>query len=408
MSSKVGLGIKGLKLAASVQKVSDKVSKSDKKRIIAQLIFAQFSLTFANTVLSPLLVLVKNSLTLDYSEAGFLIAAYSLGYSIGQIPWGYLADRFGSKALALSLFSTGVTSFLFGTSTSFYEASAWRIVNGFASAGIFVPTIRIIVSRFAESRGTAVGLSSLGSSIATILSPPVFSIVATVYDWRYSVYLSSVPSFIASLFVWFRLRNVAIKENSRSLPKAEQNLFTSREFWILGYGQFMRLGFQYALVGWLPTFLFEARGFEFIIAASTVSVLGTISLLGNPLGGFLADKLGHIKILVLSFVGLAVGCASLAFTTDPLLVWVIVVFLGMFIHTLRAPIFAILPDIFGIDRSGRVTGYQNTFASLGSLLLPFIFGVVRNTTGSFLNGWIMLAILVLSASFLTSAVKEKR
>jgi len=382
------------------------VSKSDKKHIIAQLIFAQFSLTFANTVLSPLLVLVKGSLNLDYSAAGFIIAAYSLGYSIGQIPWGYIADRFGSKALALSLFGTGVTSFLFGTSTSFYEAAAWRIINGFASAGIFVPTIRIIVSHFAESRGTAVGVSSLGSSIATILSPTIFSIVATLYEWRYSVYLSSVPSFIASLFVWFRLRNVAIKENLRSLPKDERNLFGSREFWVLGYGQFVRLGFHYVLVGWLPTFLFEARGFGFVIAASTVSVIGIISLLGNPLGGILADKLGHVKILVLSFVGLAVGGASLAFTTNQPLLWVIVVFLGVFVNTLRAPIFAILPDLFGIDRAGRATGYQNTFASLGSLLLPFIFGIVRDTTGSFFDGWIILAILVLAASYLMTTVKR--
>lgn len=54
-------------------------------------------LSIMNSAYSYLLGSIKEELTLSYTESGALMSAYFMGYTLGQIPWGLLADRFGSR-----------------------------------------------------------------------------------------------------------------------------------------------------------------------------------------------------------------------------------------------------------------------------------------------------------------------
>ena len=60
---------------------------------------AFFFLNVLNSSYSTVLEMIKSDLALTYSMSGALMSSYFVGYLIGQIPWGILADRFGSRRI---------------------------------------------------------------------------------------------------------------------------------------------------------------------------------------------------------------------------------------------------------------------------------------------------------------------
>jgi len=77
--------------------------------------FATFFLSAVNTAYSAMLTIIMGDLNLNYTEGGLLTTAYFIGYALGQIPWGYLADRFKTgKVIALSTLGFSIFMLLFG------------------------------------------------------------------------------------------------------------------------------------------------------------------------------------------------------------------------------------------------------------------------------------------------------
>jgi len=70
---------------------------------------------------------------------------YFLGYTVGQIPWGLLADRYGSrKVMSLSVFGVSASTALFGFGNDFTSLAATRFLAGLLGTGVFVPSVRLI------------------------------------------------------------------------------------------------------------------------------------------------------------------------------------------------------------------------------------------------------------------------
>jgi len=54
-----------------------------------------------------------------------------------------------------------------------------------------------------------------------------------------------------------------------------------------------------------------------------------------------------------------------------------------------------------VDNAGRISGVQNTFASLGALVLPLVLGFLKDTTDSYWSGWLILSGALLSVSLVS-------
>ncbi len=161
-------------------------------------------------------------------------------------------------------------------------------------------------------------------------------------------------------------------------------------FWVLGFDQFVRLGMVYALSTWLPTFLVENHGLSLVQASASISLMSMVGLFSNPIGGFVSDRVGERSVMALSFAAMMLCIFTLAVSRDASLLWVSIFILGWLTNFIRGPAFAILPKLFGVDQAGRVTGYQNTFAAFGAVVLPFVISFLRDQTASFEMGWFSL------------------
>lgn len=371
--------------------------------------FAIFSLTAASIAHSSILTLIMGELNLNYTEAGSLTTTYFVGYSLGQIPWGYLADRFKtSRVIALSTLGTSLFTLLFAAATQGSEAILWRFSMGFLGAGIFVPGVRMVLAWFpSHRRGVAIGFLGVASSLGFIFSAPVSSFISISYSWRWSIWFFAalgLPSFLLS---WTLLKERSDGKLSRGEGLRDgRKMFAEKSFWILGFDQFVRLGAMYTLLSWLPTLLLEAYGVERFWSSLSVVVMNVVGILSSAMGGLVSDRAGEKAVIITCLTALIPAFYLLAVVRDQIVVWILIIVFGWFINFLRPPTFSILPRLYGIQRAGTASGYQNTFASIGALALPFLLGYVRDYTASFDGGWISLAFICGAASIITLLLKS--
>ncbi len=359
---------------------------------------AFFFLNILNTAYSNVLALIKEELTLSYTFSGALMSSYFIGYTIGQIPWGYLADRWGSRrTITLSVIGIASSSVVFGLTFNFWQAIASRFLSGLLGAGIFVPGVRLISSWFSPlERGTALGFLSVGGSTGLIFASWTIPLITIHIGWRGSILIFGLIAIFSTVIIWSTLRDRKLQdsESSTRSDKDVTEIIRSRNFWILALTQFLRLGSNYAFIAWLPLLLYEEYKLNIFSASLAFSIFNFAGMLSNPVGGFVSDRVGEKRILVLSFLILALDLALFMNSKSFPLIFITVFFLGWFINFIRSPSYTLIPKLYGVNVAGKISGIHNTFASLGALAIPLFLGYIRDITFSYYTGWIALLTLL--------------
>src|SRR5438309_11413353 len=89
--------------------------------LVGAFMFGHFTHHVTNTLLSPLLPLIRDAFGLSYAQSGFLVSAFSVTGGLSQAPIGALADRVGSRAVVTGglILSAGFC-FLIGLAGSYW------------------------------------------------------------------------------------------------------------------------------------------------------------------------------------------------------------------------------------------------------------------------------------------------
>jgi MFS transporter, ACS family, aldohexuronate transporter len=364
------------------------------------------TLSIMNTAYTNVLDDIKSELILNYTWAGALMSGYFVGYTLGQIPWGIISDKYGSRrAMALSVLGISLSTLLFGYSSNIVMAVAFRFLSGLLGAGIFVPGVKLVSSWFnSEERGTALGLLTIGGSTGMIFASWVVPMLSVSLSWRGSLRLMGIFGVVSAVicfsFLKDRNQQVTRQLSFKDIPIKEPS------FWYLSLMQFIRLGAYYTFIAWMPLVLKEEYGLSILATSSAMSILNFAGILSNPAGGIVADRFGEKRVLIAGFFSLMLFILLFSFGLGGPVLYLLVFLLGWSINFTRSPAFSIIPGLFGAETAGSVSGVNNTFASFGALVLPFVLGYVRDTTLSYAIGWYSVAALSLLAGLLISLVSD--
>jgi nitrate/nitrite transporter NarK len=376
------------------------------RRVILGGFLGLATLSVMNASYSYILDSIKVELTLSYTEAGALMSAYFFGYALGQIPWGLLADRYGSgRVMTLSVAGVSFSNLLFGLAGGFSDAAAVRFLGGLLGAGVFVPGVRLVASRFGErERGTALGLLNVGGSLGLMVATWETPFIDLFIGWRLSMMVIGASGLIAAAVMGATLR-----DGGRATPAFRGDFLAPLRipsFWALSFVQFIRLGSYYTFIAWLPLMLKEEYGLGLVMTGAAISLFNLAGMVSNPVGGVLSDRVGEKKVLIVSFGLLAANIWALL-TLGPAgaLIYFTSFMLGWLINFVRSPAFTIIPKLFGVQSAGATSGINNTFASIGALAMPLLLGYVRDVTASYDAGWMTLSGLILVGAALLAMVR---
>src|SRR5262249_25709483 len=112
----------------------------------------------------------------------------------------------------------------------------------------------------------------------------------------------------------------------------------------------------------------------------------------RPVGGFLADRFGGIRMLTVLYLGAGVMMMGLA-TLPPLLPCTLLMFVGMGLLGMgNGSVFQLVPRRFPRE-IGAITGIVGAAGGVGGFFLPNLLGSLKQVTGTFAGGFLIFALV---------------
>lgn len=388
------------------------VMSRDGINTVSLVVFCQVvhGLTFAAIPL--LLPLIREDLGISFTQAGMLSAAATLSYALGQIPAGYLSDRFGpARLFFIGLMGWSALSLTFGLIHVFWLAMVNQLVAGAFRALMFAPGLALLAAWFPPGRrATAMSLYMLGGFAGNIVLSLAGPLLAALYGWRVVFVLFSAVGIGTAFFYRALAKDKPRRRAGGHLALSDVvGLFRYPIMWVCGGLQFVRFTVVIAVNFWLPSFLVADRGFSVQAAGFVVAMSAALTAPSNTLGGYVSDRLKNPPLIIGGSLAI-LACTStllVAVESIPLLLLVIAVN-SIFLQFYFGPLFLVPVETLGQRIAGTATGVSNLFANIGGFITAYALGVVKDKAGTFTWGFVGISGACLVGVVLAIVVARMR
>ena len=132
----------------------------------------------------------------------WIITAYMLGFGVGQLVYGPLADRFGRRPILLSTLAgfVGASVFAAGSQT-FAALLGARVLQGLMSASTRVLAVAIVRDRFSgRQMARTLSVAQMIFFLVPIMAPSIGQLLLGIGPWRFIFY--ALAGFAAFVLVW--------------------------------------------------------------------------------------------------------------------------------------------------------------------------------------------------------------
>lgn len=347
---------------------------------------------------------------LSKTQMGLILACFTWAYAAGQVPVGWLGDRFGpKKVLTLIGYAVGIAPILNGLSMGMHSLMGARLFLGAAEAGAFPVASRGMQTWFAKSeRGRIQGITHLFSRAAVAITPAIAAAIMLAFGWRAIFYVFGSFGILWGIGFNFFYRNNP--EEHKAVNQAElahirglnadgtiktfdvrerlktpwRRILGAANMWYIavGWGCFF-FGSNFYLT-WYPTYLREYRH----MSLKTLGLLGALPLiagmLGDVVGGGISDaivkrtgsaRLGRRIVAVPGFLLAGLFVIPAAMTTSQLVSVLCLTASFFFLEVVLGPAWAVCMDVGG-QFSGTATGIMNMVGALAASLTAVIYGAL--------------------------------
>ena len=146
------------------------------------------------TVANVALPYMQGSLSASLDQVNWILTSYIVASAILTAPVGWLAGRFGRKALFV-VCTAGFTfaSLLCGLAQSIEQMVTFRLLQGMFGAGLIPLSQAVMLDSYSlEERGQAMAIWGMGIMLGPIMGPTLGGWLTETYNWRW-VFLINMP-----------------------------------------------------------------------------------------------------------------------------------------------------------------------------------------------------------------------
>ena len=405
---------------------------------IVAMLFAVTMVNYADratlAIAGPVL---SRDLGLNAVQMGLIFSAFGWAYVLGQVPGGWLLDRFGSKKVYFaSIFTWSIFTLLQGEVTLFGMGAAatvlfvLRFLVGLAEAPSFPANGRIVAAWFpAPERGTASAIFNSAQYFATVLFAPIMGWITVTHGWPAVFYFMGAVGIVVSL-IWLKVvysprehprlgqaeldyiaEGGALVDMDRPAGAAAaprdkagewkllRQLLRNRMMIGIFLGQYCINTLTYFFITWFPVYLVQQRGLSILNAGLVASIPAICGFVGGVLGGVWSDHLlrrGRSltvarKTPIVAGMLLSMSMIVCNYVDAAWLV-VAIMALSFFGKGIGALGWAVVSDTVPKQIAGLSGGLFNMFGNISSITTPIVIGAIIQATGSYNGALVFVGI----------------
>jgi SHS family lactate transporter-like MFS transporter len=363
---------------------------------------------FDTMILIFLLVDLRQTFSVSLVAMGFLLTAQTWAKIVGEVAWGWGADRFGRKlAFMVGIIWFACASGLTGLAWSYESLLVIRIVFGLGFGGEWSASAALLMESVpAAGRSLASAVMMAGFEVGYFMAAVANALIYPVFGWRVLFFIGMLPALLAVFVRWGVPESpVWLARRANLAATRTRAKFSITAAGLQGWLFMFLLQFQNtAIFAFYPAFLQTVHHYtpgQIFPFAATYSVA---SIIGKPSIGYIASRFGQRLTLVTYLLITIPG--ALFFT---LVGGTAGLYFGAFLMGIVAnSIFGLVPHFLSqrfpteMRSLGMGTGYG--IANIGGSICSFVLPMFAGPMGL----GVAMAVLIIGGSAATAAVAAIR
>lgn len=384
-------------------------------------------------VAAPTLKDVFDMTTQQYS---WVVGAFQGAYTVMQPIAGHIIDLMGLR-LGFALFAAAwsLSNCAHALAVGWPSLALFRGMLGLTEAAAFPAGIKVVGEWFPpRERTVATGWFNIGSSMGSVIAPPVVVFCIYTWGWQSAFIVSGGIGLVwAALWYWgYRspaehpLLDASERAHIFAGREAEEAsegdvlgwkaVLRMRDFWSIAIPRFLAEPAWQTFSFFIPLYLVEVRGMDLKGIAAFAWLPFLAADVGSVLGGYYApwlirtfnvSLLNSRKIVVTCGALCMIGPACMGLAGSPAMA-IALFCIGGFAHQmLSGALMTLSADLFDRRVVAKVTGMAGSAAWIGGLSFSLVIGALAETIG-YNPLFVCLALFDLAGSAVLWTLLRKR
>lgn len=383
-------------LESSPKAMTSRYSRSQKIFVLVTLLFSWILANADRMAMSVSIIPITKEFGLNASSAGMVLGSFYITYAFMQLLAGWMADRFGSRAvLVFSVACWSVFTAFTGMAESFVALIAIRLLFGLGEGG-FAPASTVTIAEAfprperARAKSLIIGATFIGSAVGT----GAIAALMQAHGWRYAYHVFGVIGLVVAVVLWFAVKpSPARIKGARPkglFGKLFRNPVLCKTMFIFFFSNIVYIG----LVSWMPSFLVKTRGIDILHAGLASSVPYLIAFASLNIVGWLLDKVGDGRERLFMAIGatMVVVFLGLMAFADSLLLLMVFWTLSLVGYTaIYGTVFSVPLKHLQDEEVGTASGIINFGGQVAATIGPIAIGfLVTAGKGSYVPAFVFL------------------
>jgi len=356
----------------------------------------------------------QDNFNLTKQELGGITSAFSIASGFSQLPAGWLADRLGPTILiTIGVAGVGVGGVLIGLSQSYVMLIVFMVFMGLMAGGYHPASTPLIsMSVPPNQRGRALGFHLIGGNSSFFITPIIAAAIAGALGWRSVFLILAIPTIVLGIFFYLYLRKRYSKSHVEAMkrrqmeetppqPGYKRRLIAFLTMMVIGGGAGATVN------SFLVVYMKDQLGASNEVATMAMSIIFSSGLWAGPIGGWIADRVGSTKVIIVTGIIGALMIFALKSVSLGWGLWIVLWVNGV-IQAMRFPV----TEVFIMSQSpaknrSMIYGiYYSTMQYTGAIFAPIMGGFIDTygyQTMFTFSAWAVLAVAIITSIFIWDA-----
>jgi len=418
--------------------------------------FLYFDTGFTAWVMfGPLAPFISKQLSLSPTQAAFLVAVPVLAASIVRVAFGNLFQSVNGRRLALlgiSLSAIPAFILLLAVVPTYTLLLVLGVFLGVGGASFAIALPMAGSSYPPRMQGLVLGLAAAGN-IGAVVDGFLFPSLAQHFGWQHSTVAVLPLLALTAVLVFLWAEDRSVKSGSAAhastglavslvglialvllvsagvfgrgktgllllpvlgsllalavLPRRYFAVLAERDTWVVMLVYSITFGGFVGMSSYVSLLLTSQYQLSKVDAGFIMAILACTGALVRPIGGFIADRLSGVKVLLVLLVGISACNFAFALLMPPLAGGIAVLSALYLCFGLgNGATFQLVPHRWK-GRTGVMTGIIGAAGGIGGFYLPVVMGIARESTGSYQLGFVTFGALAALAFVLVATLQQK-